>query len=314
MQYNRLGNTDLEVSPITIGAWQLGGPLSFNNQPDGHPDPGRDNVLRMIHALGDQGINAIDTAEQYGGGESERRVGAAIHDRRDQWVVSTKFGFRVGPGQSRIDDSSPGSILNSIEGSLGRLKTDHIDILLYHCPPSPEELPEAKAVLEQAKQDGKIRYYGISCNMLPLLNEMQALDMLDVVQLHSNLLRNDVATRNFLKKHNIGTQMRGIMAEGRLSGRYFTQQPAWASDDNRSKSVIDYTRYAPLQQAIPEGRTMAETVLRWALDDPAVHTICMGAKKLKDYQTALKACELPALTPEQRIVLEQLASQLSDIN
>jgi aryl-alcohol dehydrogenase-like predicted oxidoreductase len=85
MDLNELGNTGISVSPVTIGAWQLGGPLFFDGKPDGHPDPGKANVIRMIHELGDLGVNAIDTAEQYSAGESERRVGEALKGRRDQW-------------------------------------------------------------------------------------------------------------------------------------------------------------------------------------------------------------------------------------
>ena len=96
MQQNKLGPTGLNVSPLSIGAWQLGGPLAFDGKPDGHPDPGKQNVIRMIQELGDLGINAIDTAEQYSDGESERRVGEAIAADRDRWIVSTKFGYRVG--------------------------------------------------------------------------------------------------------------------------------------------------------------------------------------------------------------------------
>ncbi|UCC25337.1 MAG: aldo/keto reductase, partial [Gemmatimonadales bacterium] len=111
MQPRVLGRTGISVSPITIGAWQLGGPLTLDGKPDGHPDPGGANVIRLIHELGDLGVNAIDTAEQYSAGESERRVGKALKGRRDRWVVSTKFGYRVGPDHTREDDSSPETIL-----------------------------------------------------------------------------------------------------------------------------------------------------------------------------------------------------------
>ena len=130
MKLNELGKTGIKVSPITIGAWQLGGPLFFDGKPDGHPDPGKENVIRMIHELGDLGINAIDTAEQYSAGESERRVGEALKGRRDQWVVSTKFGYRIGPNNTRDDGSQPETIMPSLEGSLNRLGTDVIDVYL----------------------------------------------------------------------------------------------------------------------------------------------------------------------------------------
>ena len=106
MERRELGHTGLMVSPICIGAWQLAGPLTLDGEPDGHPDPARGHVLRLIRQLGDEGVNCIDTAEQYGDGESERRVGAAVAGCRDEWIISTKFGYRVGPGGTRSDGAS----------------------------------------------------------------------------------------------------------------------------------------------------------------------------------------------------------------
>lgn len=224
-----------------LAAW---GPLSFNGQPDGHPDPGKRQVLRLIRGLGDMGVNFIDTAEQYGNGESERRVGEAIRGHRDKW----------------------------------------------------------KAVLETLVQQGKCRYYGISTNEIGLIKAMAELDMLDVLQYASNMLCDDSAIRDRVSKHNTGTQVRGVMAEGRLSGKYFHQTPSWAADDNRShrSGGDDYHRYAVLEDAIPDGYTMAQVGIRWILDDPCNHSICLGAKDLTDYKAALAAVGLPPMTAEHR--------------
>src|ERR1700722_7813944 len=97
MKYRNLGKTGLAVSEIGVGAWQLGGPLLLDGKMDGHPDVGEDFAIDLIHRAQDElGINFIDTAEQYGAGESKRRVGKALRGRRDKWVVSTKFGMQVG--------------------------------------------------------------------------------------------------------------------------------------------------------------------------------------------------------------------------
>ncbi|MCF7816855.1 MAG: aldo/keto reductase, partial [Kiritimatiellales bacterium] len=280
MNLNTLGETKICVSPITIGAWQLGGPLFFDGKPDGHPDPGKENVIRMIHELGDLGVNAIDTAEQYSAGESERRVGEALKDRRDAWVVSSKFGYRVGPNNAREDDSSPGTILPSLEGSLKRLGTDHIDIYLYHCAPKIEDLEAGRAILETAKAQGKIRAYGISTNDIGLLEKLVEHEAVDVVQFHTNLLDEHSRVWKLCRDNNLGTQLRGVMAQGRLSGKYFNCKPEFRSDDNRSNwcKDEDYSRFAVLAACLPEGMTMAQASIRWILDRPGAHTICMGAK------------------------------------
>lgn len=313
MKRNALGSTGIEVSPITIGAWQLGGPLSLDGQADGHPDPGESTVIRMIHELGDLGVNAIDTAEQYSAGESERRVGKALKDRRDRWVVSTKFGYRVGPGGTREDDASPETILPSLEGSLKRLGTDYVDVYLYHCAPGPEQVEEGMAVLEDARAQGKIRAYGISTGRLPILSTMVAQGAVEVLQFPSNLLDERRELWAIAREHGLGTQVRGVMAQGRLSGRYFGGQPHFRPDDNRSEGCrdVDFARFSSLADHLPAGVTMAQAAIRWALDQPGCHTVCMGAKNIDDYRAALAAAVLPPLDDTVRRGLEGEAARLS---
>lgn len=309
----KLGHTEFEVSPLTIGAWQLGGPLFFDGKPDGHPDPGKENVIRMIHELADLGVNAIDTAEQYSAGESERRVGEALKDRRDQWVVSTKFGYRVGPGNTREDDSNPETIMSSLEGSLKRLDTDFIDVYLYHCAPEIGDLDAGREVLEEARRQGKIRSYGISTNDVPLLEKMVAAHAVEVVQFATNLLDEEAEVWALCRDNNLGTQLRGVMAQGRLSGKYFDRTPEFRSDDNRSNwcKDEDYSRFAVLAEGLPAGMTMAQAAIRWILDRPGAHTICMGAKNIEDYRSAIAAAEMPPLTEEVRKSLERIAAELA---
>lgn len=312
MKRNALGHTGIKVSPITIGAWQLGGPLAFDGKPDGHPDPGKENVVRMIHELGDLGVNAIDTAEQYSAGQSERRVGEALKGRRDNWVISTKFGYRVGPNNTREDDSSPGTILPSLEGSLKRLGTDYIDIYLYHCAPDADQITVGRAVLEEAKAQGKIRAYGISTGNLELLEKMAAQEAVEVIQFHTNLLDPADGIWSLAREHNLGTQLRGIMAQGRLTGKYFSGKPQFRTDDTRSNwcDNVDFSRYAVLAEYLPEGMTMAQAMVRWTLDRPGAHTICMGAKRIEDYRSAIAATGMPPLDDTVRTGLEQAAAIL----
>ena len=312
MRMHTLGKTGLSVSPICIGAWQLGGPLSFSGKPDGHPDPGKRAVLRLIQALGDRGVNFIDTAEQYGNGESERRVGEAIRGKRDRWIVSTKFGYRVGPGGERDDSSSPHTIVPSLEGSLKRLGTDCVDIYLYHCPPLISDLEAGKSVLEKLVQEGKCRFYGISTNNIDIIKAMLDLDMLDVLQYHANMLDDAAAIRTLVSQHDVGTQVRGVMAQGRLSGKYFHRDPTWDADDNRSHRSHgeDYRRYAVFEEAIPDGYTMAQVAIRWVLDHPCNHSVCLGAKNITDYKVAMAAIDMPPIRPEDRDRLAACAARL----
>lgn len=302
MEKVALGRTGLQVSPLCIGTWQLAGPVTFDGEPDGHPDPGKEHSLRLIRELGDRGLNFIDTAEQYGNGEAERRTGEALKGQRDRWVISTKFGYRIGPGQTRIDDSSPPTILSSIEGSLRRLQTDSIDIYLYHCAPKVEDLSAARKILEAAREAGKIRHFGISTGSLEMARAVHEAGLLEVLQFPANLVNPASEMTEFCAAHDIGTQVRGVLAQGRLSGKYFTKTPTWDRNDNRSRHLAetDLSRYAILAEALPEGYTMSQAAIRWILEDDAHDSICLGAKSLADYETAIAALEMPALGHEFR--------------
>ena len=297
MTLTSLGKTGLQVSPLCIGTWQLAGPLNFDGKADGHPDPGEDLAIKLIRDLGERGLNFIDCAEQYGDGEAERRTGLALKGHRDEWVISSKFGYRVGPGMTRVDDSSPATILESLEGSLRRLQTDYIDVYLYHCAPEKEDLAEARALLEKAREEGKIRFFGISTRSLELTEALHAEGLLDVLQFPSSLLSPAAELSAFCGRHGIGTQVRGVLAQGRLSGKYFEKQPKWDANDNRSQHFAgeDFSKYGELGKGLPEGYSMAQAAIRWALDQPAHDSVCLGAKNLADYETALEAMELPDL-------------------
>lgn len=302
MEKVALGRTGLQVSPLCVGTWQLAGPVTFEGEPDGHPDPGKEHALRLIRELGDRGINFIDTAEQYGDGEAERRTGEALKGRRDQWVISTKFGYRVGPGQTRVDDSSPPTILPSIEGSLRRLQTDSIDVYLYHCAPRIEVLPAAREILESARQAGKIRHFGISTGSPEMTRAVHEAGLLEVLQFPANLLEPASEMTEFCATHGIGTQVRGVLAQGRLSGKYFAKTPTWDRDDNRTRHLAseDLSRYAVLAESLPEGYSMSQAAIRWILEEEAHDSICLGAKSLADYATAIAALALPPLGEEFR--------------
>jgi aryl-alcohol dehydrogenase-like predicted oxidoreductase len=180
MEYRVLGDTGLLVSVLGIGTWQLSGPVDFGGHSDGFPDPGRDRVVRLMQECHDLGINVIDTAEAYGDGEGERRVGDAIRGCRDRWVVVTKFGLRRDSTGARIRDASPSSITQSLEGSLRRLGSDYVDVLLYHTPPRSDQVLAGRDVLERLKTQGKLRFFGISTNDVSLLRRMISQEALHV--------------------------------------------------------------------------------------------------------------------------------------
>jgi aryl-alcohol dehydrogenase-like predicted oxidoreductase len=310
MEYRKLGQTGLKVSALGIGAWQLGGPLVLDGIQDGHPDPGKDKVLYMIQALADHGINFIDTAEQYSNGESERRVGEAIKSRRNEWVLSTKFGHKVGPNNTRVEDTSPESIMPAIEGSLSRLQTDRIEVYHFHTHPIIEQLDEIAEVLNQAKKQGKILNVAVSTNDINMIKELHSRSMIDVVQYVSSMFEPFADVQAYVKENNLGGIVRGVVSQGRLSGKYFAQNPQPKVGDRRIELREDFTRFAPLAKLCPEGMTMLETAIRFVLDQEATSTIILGSKTLQEYEVALKSLSFSRIEADTRQQLFELGQKL----
>jgi aryl-alcohol dehydrogenase-like predicted oxidoreductase len=313
MKYRTLGRSGLSVSEIGVGAWQLGGPLKLDGKTDGHPDLGREHAIDLIRRCGEMGINFIDTAEQYGNGESERRVGEALKGQRDRWIISTKFGAQVGPNGERLNDVSAKRVPISLEGSLRRLQTDYIDVYVYHTAPDPHEAIAVAAFLEHAKRQGKARSVGISTNDLQQIEMLHSLGCLDVVQFAQSMLTGHEELTAFLGQHHIGGVVRGAMAGGRLSGKYFHKAPVFPPDDIRSvwtppgsEATMDYTRCAVFEELLTPSRSMVQLALRYLLDQPTTHTIILGAKSVAEYRDAIGATELPALTEQEQRRIEEL--------
>jgi len=315
MKRRPLGKTGLLVSEIGVGAWQLGGPLILDGKSDGHPELGRDFSIRLIRQAGELGINFIDTAEQYGNGESERRVGEALEGRRDQWVISTKFGAQVGPNGERMNDASPARVPLSLEHSLRRLRTDTIDIYLYHTAPKPGEAEQVAAFLQKAKQEGKVRAVGISTMDLQQVEYLHSLGCLDVVQYPKNMMDTRPVLSAWVEEHLAGGVIRGAFAAGRLSGRYFHQPPDFSPEDIRRRLLKpglaeEFARYAAFEELLTPERGMIQLALRYLLDDPGTSTIIPGGKSLHDYQEAIRATALPPLTDAEQQRIAQLRRQI----
>lgn len=151
MHYRQLGRTGLRVSPFCLGAMMFG---SWGNRD-------HDDCTRIIHAALDAGINFIDTADVYSGGESEEIVGRAIADRRDEVVLATKFFGVMGEGPNRSGGSRYW-IMKECEASLRRLGTDHIDLYQVHRPDPTMDIDETLGALSDLVHQGKVRYLGSS--------------------------------------------------------------------------------------------------------------------------------------------------------
>lgn len=207
-----------------------------------------------------------------------------------------------------MNDASAARLPVSLEGSLRRLQTDYLDIYLYHVPPAEGEAERAAERLLKLKREGKVRAVGISTSEVAICRRLLALGLLDVVQYAHSLIQEPRDMIQFQKSAGVGGIVRGAFASGRLSGKYFRAPPRFADDDIRrnwfppdeAARAEAFARYAVFERWVTPARSMAQLALRWVLDEPATHTVIIGAKSIEDYATAIAATEIPPLSPSER--------------
>jgi aryl-alcohol dehydrogenase-like predicted oxidoreductase len=149
MEFRRVGESGLEVSVVGVGCNQFGRRVDA---------PG---AARIVHAALDAGVTLFDTADVYGGGESERLLGAALRGRRDAAIVATKVGSQMGEGPYN-SGASRRHIRDGVEASLRRLGTDWIDLYQIHVPDADTPIEETLSALDDLVHEGKVRYIGCS--------------------------------------------------------------------------------------------------------------------------------------------------------
>lgn len=317
MKYRPLGRTGITTSEIGVGTWQLAGPLTLDGRAAGHPDLGADYVTNLIRKVGDFGVNFIDAAEQYGDGEAERRVAQAIAGRREHWIVCTKFGTFRGSNGECVEDGSEARLAISLEGSLRRLNTDFIDVYLYHVAPDRSTMDAAAEFLLAAKRKGQVRAVGISTNDLSSIQTLHRYGLCDVVQFAQNMIEPAADIEAFLGEHQIGGIVRGALAAGRLSGRYFRSAPDFRSDDVRSvwftpdNAAKIFARFRAFEALAGTDGSMPQLAVRYLLDRPTTSSVVLGAKRVEDYEDVSRAVERSPLSPDQLKVISTLRKQVT---
>lgn len=301
MEYRILGKTGLEVSSVGVGCWQMGGLVGES----GWTGTTDEESIATIHRAKELGVNLLDTAEGYGQGHSEDVIGKALKGRRDDYVLATK----VRPITDDPDETKARArILEACEGSLRRLQTDHIDVYQLHAVPHEATMPAVMDALAELKDQGKIRWFGISINDTDAIRKLLALGDLATLQVGYSLLsRSGEAALQLAKEENLGTLIRGPLASGALSGKYFDASPQLDAKDRRlgrftSDKAIATFKKLPELLFLTEGdrRTMVQAALRFILDTEGVTAVIPGAKSRVQLEDNAGAMDVPALTPEER--------------
>ncbi|MEM9607505.1 MAG: aldo/keto reductase [Actinomycetota bacterium] len=299
MELRPLGRTGIHVSRFGLGAMVLG---AWGNQD-------LDECERIINAALDRGINLVDTADMYGGGQNEEIVGRAIAARRDEVVLCTKFHHPVG---GHDDPNRRGNsrrwIVQAIDDSLRRLDVDHVDVYQVHRPDPTVALAETVAALDDLVTAGKIRAWGTSTFPADELVSMHwEAERLGRSGPHTEQPPYSIMTRGIerdvlpvARRHGMGVLVWSPLAGGWLTGKYRRGEPAPAGtraatnpdhfDGGNDRKFDAVERFAAL--ADEAGLSLTHLSIAWTVEHPAVTTALIGPRTSEQLGDLLAAAEV----------------------
>jgi aryl-alcohol dehydrogenase-like predicted oxidoreductase len=312
MQKKRLGNGDLEITPIGIGAWAMGGSgwaFSWGEQDD-------QESIAAIHTALDRGINWIDTAAVYGLGHSEEVVARALEGRSSKPYVFTKCE-RIWNERGEIAKSlKEPSIRKEVEASLRRLKVDVIDLYQIHWPEPDEEIEEGWTTMAKLRQEGKVRHIGVSNFNVDQMKRAQAIAPITSLQPPYSLISPEIeeSILPYAQANNIGVIVYSPMKSGLLSGSMTRERVAALPADDFRRRVPNFqepllSRNLELAELLRDigkrhGCTPGEVAIAWTLRHPAVTAAIVGMRSATQVDGVIGAAEF-RLSQEELAEIEQ---------
>lgn len=308
MRYRVLGASELEVSVIGYGAWEIGGGYGGFEEQD---------AIAAVHRALDLGVTLFDTARAYGAGRSEELLSRALGPRRKDIVLVTKCGLPTRPGLKSGRDARYQTIIEDVVLSLRALRTDYVDLLLQHWPDPETPIEESMRALVDLQQAGKTRFIGVS-NFHP--------DMLREARRYASIVTNQVGYNMFdrrwerqmfptARELGLGIMAYGPMAHGLLTGMFSAAMSFEEDDWRRRGNVFGQALLTPenlpkniavVEQlrglAVELGTTLAPLAISWVLRDPIVSVALSGTRTPREIEENVKAVDV-RLTPD---VLERI--------
>ena len=287
MQNKRLGNSDMFLSPLGIGAWAIGGAgwaFSWSSQDD------RDSI-KAIHAALDSGMNWIDTAAVYGLGHSEEVVAQALNGYSGKRpFVFTKCGRNWNQERQIQKDLRADSIRQECENSLRRLQVETIDLYQIHWPEPDDSIEEGWSTVSALQKEGKIRWIGVSNFNVQQLMRVQSIAPVTSLQPPYSLVRPEVEleTLPYVLQHQIGVLAYSPMGSGLLTGAMTNSRVASLPPDDwriRNPQFQEplLSRNLKLAEKLGDvgarhGRTAGEAALAWVLHQPPITAAIVGIR------------------------------------
>jgi aryl-alcohol dehydrogenase-like predicted oxidoreductase len=314
MKTRQLGNSDLHITPIGIGAWAIGGgswEFGWGKQEDA-------DSIAAIHEGVNRGMNWIDTAAVYGLGHSEEVVGRALHSLipQNRPFVFTKCSLVWNDRREIAHNLQAASIRREAEASLRRLQMDRIDVYQIHWPTwkgrpeneTPGSIEEAVRTMADLQREGKIRHIGLSNFSPAQIQRAQAIANIVCLQPKYNLLSRGVEKDllPFAQKSGIGVIVYSPMGSGMLTGAMTRERIAAFPADDWRRGTPDFkepllTKNLQLVDRLKEigkrhDRGAGEVAIAWTLRNPAVTGAIVGVRKSEQVRGVIGAADLE-LTP-----------------
>lgn len=305
MNRRQLGSTGLEVSEIGYGAWQLCNSDSWGGMDD-------QTALRLIDEAIDGGINLFDTAPNYADTKSERILGKALKSKRDKVVLVSKFGHTPeGPKEFSVD-----WFWKSLEASLSRLRTDYLDVLLLHNPPSEiyAGTDPVWAAMEEARVQGKVRHYGASLDFAAEVRDCLSNTNSEVLEVLFNVFQQDVRNSfGTVRQHGAGIIAKVPLDSGWLTGRFDANsrfegiRARWSEEEivRRAKLVSE------IEWLVADKSELAHKAIGYLLSYDEVSCVIPGIRTQQQLDSNLAAADC-RLSPDEKMKLEEFWDKLTE--
>ena len=289
----------MDLTPIGVGAWAIGGSgwaFAWGPQDD------NESIAAIRTAL-DGGVNWIDTAAVYGLGHSEEVVARALEGRANRPYVFTKCERNWDENRQIYKSLKADSVRRECEASLRRLKVDSIDLYQIHWPEPDEDVEEGWGALAKLKEEGKVRYIGLSNFNVAQMERCRRIAPITSLQPPYSAISPEVESEilPYCQQHNIGVIVYSQMRNGLLSGAMTKERVAnFAEDDFRRRNpdfqepaLTRNLRIADLLKEIGKrhGRTAGEVAIAWTLHNPAVTGAIVGMRSPKQVDGVIGALD-----------------------
>ena len=281
-----LGNSDLQLTPIGFGAWAIGGgnwEFAWGPQDD-------NESIAAIHRALDLGVNWIDTAAIYGLGHSESMVARALKTTSHKPLVFTKCSMRWHPDRSIYRSLKAASLAEELEGSLRRLGVDTIDLYQIHWPNPDDELEEGWETLARLREQGKVRWIGVSNFTVDQMKRAQKIAPITSLQPPYSMLRRAIEEEilPFAQANGIGVINYSPMVSGLLTGKMSAERVAAFPADDWRRRAVEFNeprlsrnmRLVELLRAIgsEHGVSPGVVAVAWTLHHPAITAAIVGGR------------------------------------